>query len=235
MPRRKPKHAIKPGQVLNPNGRPPGSLNEINRRIKEAFTLILENKLPELEEWLTRAAARDPLKTADLLLRISERFTPSLSRTEITGAEGQAFTPITINIPNLSIGEAGLTKPLPNNHESIQIGEGSPGIPLDLPKEHSNFFVPGEGSPPGHLGHSDSVVSESPRHYEHLNSAVSGEVPEESPAEAPSQEIPDNAELLENSPVFAPEIDTPLRAEDVFDPVAAQKAFQEWQSKKKPL
>lgn len=235
MPRRKPKHAIKPGQVLNPNGRPPGSLNEINRRIKEAFTLILENKLPELEEWLTRAAARDPLKTADLLLRISERFTPSLSRTEITGAEGQAFTPITINIPNLSIGEGNLTKTLSNNHESIQIGEGSPGIPLDLPKEHSNFFVPGEGSPPRHLGHSDSVVSGLDGHYGHLDSAVSGESPEESPVREASQERPDNEEIPENSPIFAPDIDTPLREEDAFDPIAAQQAFQEWQTKNKTL
>ena len=82
--------------------------------------MILENKLPELEEWLTRAAHKDPLKTADLLLRISERFTPSLSRTEITGAEGTAFSPITINLPNIP---------------KISLGEGAPVLPLDSPRE----------------------------------------------------------------------------------------------------
>jgi hypothetical protein len=121
MPRRKPKHAFRAGEPsANPYGRPPGSVNEINRRIKEAFTMILENKLPELEEWLTRAAHKDPLKTADLLLRISERFTPSLSRTEITGAEGLPFTPITINLPNIP---------------KVSLGEGAPVLPLDSPRE----------------------------------------------------------------------------------------------------
>ena len=129
MPRRKPKHAFRAGEPsANPYGRPPGSVNEINRRIKEAFTMILENKLPELEEWLTRAAHKDPLKTADLLLRISERFTPSLSRTEITGAEGLPFTPITINLPNIP---------------KVSLGEGAPVLPLDPPREL------GEGTPAG--------------------------------------------------------------------------------------
>jgi hypothetical protein len=218
MPRRKPKHSIQPGQVLNPNGRPVGSTNEINNRIKHVFAELLANKLPELEGWLTRAAERDPLKTADLLLRISERFTPSLSRTEITGAEGQAFTPITINIPNLTIGEGAPTKIPIGSGQSGLISEGAPTINL-----------------PGGFEHRESAVSERDGHYEYSNSAVSGEIPEESPAEAPSQEIPDNAEPLENSPVFAPDIDTPLREEDQFDPVAVQQAFQEWQSKKKPL
>jgi len=215
MPRRKPKHSIQPGQVLNPNGRPVGSTNEINNRIKDVFAMLLHNKLPELEGWLTRAAERDPLKTADLLLRISERFTPSLSRTEITGAEGQAFTPITINIPNLSIGEGAPTKIPLQSVPGQMIGEGAPTMNL-----------------PGHYEHSNSAVSERDGHYEHLDSAVF--IPEP-PAEAPSQEIPDNAEPLENSPVFAPDIDTPLREEDQFDPIAVQQAFQEWQSKKKPL
>ena len=143
MPRRKPKHAFKAGEPSpNPNGRPVGSVNEINRRIKEAFTMILENKLPELEEWLTRAAARDPLKTADLLLRISERFTPSLSRTEITGADGQSFTPITINLPNIpkiSLGESSPTSLSISPAEEVkEIGEGTPTMfPVFLPEREA--------------------------------------------------------------------------------------------------
>ena len=91
--------------------------------------MILENKLPELEEWLTRAAHKDPLKTADLLLRISERFTPSLSRTEITSADGQPFTPITINLPNIpkiSLGEGSPLPLLASPAEEVkEIGEGA--------------------------------------------------------------------------------------------------------------
>jgi hypothetical protein len=63
--------------------------------------MLLHSQLPQLEDWLTRAAQKDPIKAADLMLRISERFLPSLSRTEITSADGQAFTPITINLPSI--------------------------------------------------------------------------------------------------------------------------------------
>jgi hypothetical protein len=120
MPRRKPKHAFVPGQSGNPNGRPHGSVNEINNSIRTAFAMLLHNQLPNLEAWLEAGAKRDPLKTADLLLRISERFTPSLSRTEITGAEGLPFTPITINLPNIP---------------KVSLGEGAPVLPLDSPRE----------------------------------------------------------------------------------------------------
>jgi hypothetical protein len=126
MPRRKPKHAFVPGQSGNPAGRPHGSVNEINNSIRTAFAMLLHNQLPNLEAWLAEGAKRDPLKTADLLLRISERFTPSLSRTEITGAEGVPFSPITINLPNIP---------------KVSIGEGAPVIPLDSPREL------GEGTP----------------------------------------------------------------------------------------
>ena len=130
--------------------------------------MILENKLPELEEWLTRAAQKDPLKTADLLLRISERFTPSLSRTEITSADGQAFQPITINlpvIPKFSIGEGAPAEnsltlppgedikalPEPNPTFVIPKFELSPNILRDIEEvggaSAESPQTPGDGSP----------------------------------------------------------------------------------------
>ena len=136
MPRRKPKHLIKPGEVRNPNGRPRGSVNEINQQIREAFAMLLHSQLPQLEDWLTRAAQKDPIKAADLMLRISERFLPSLSRTEITSADGQAFTPITINLPSLP---------------KFTIGEGAPAEALlippgedtkELPEPNPTFMLP---------------------------------------------------------------------------------------------
>lgn len=155
--------------------------------------MILENKLPELEEWLTRAAERDPLKTADLLLRISERFTPSLSRTEITGAEGQAFTPITINLPNIpkiNLGEGAPTTLLTSPAEEVKaIGEGtSTGFPMFLPEKEVIQDL-SEGAPGGHYGHRQSVVSEIPEHYGDSQSAVSGEDIQDSLG-APSQDHP---------------------------------------------
>tara|TARA_R110000822_G_C14992229_1_gene459822 strand:- start:30 stop:335 length:306 start_codon:yes stop_codon:yes gene_type:complete len=73
----------------NPAGRPKGSANKIASEIKEAFALTLQNKLPELEVLLARVAADDPAKALDLMLKLSNRFLPELSRQEVTGADGE--------------------------------------------------------------------------------------------------------------------------------------------------
>lgn len=111
--------------------------------------MLLANQLPNLEAWLQEGAKKDPLKTADLLLRVSERFLPSLSRTEITGADGTQFTPITINIPTLIAQQVtGESSPIPlSPHPEVEAKalpdspaalpepeESSEGAPTDLPK-----------------------------------------------------------------------------------------------------
>jgi hypothetical protein len=198
MPRRKPKNLWKPGESGNPAGRPVGSLSEINAQVKQAFAMLLHSQLPNMEKWLAEGAKRDPLKTADLMLRISERFTPSLSRQEITGRDGEAFTPITINIPTFH---------LPKPDTTIEIGEGtstgslSSPLSLGIPSEGTSAETsispvpgnvnPGEGAPtetqPGHYEHSHSAVSKEDGHYGHSDSAVSGE---------DSQDLPDSPEFV---------------------------------------
>jgi hypothetical protein len=134
MPRRKPKTAWKEGQSGNPNGRPIGSTNQINNEIRDAFAMLLKSQIPNLQDWLNRAAQRDPIKALDLFTKISERFVPSLQRTEITGADGEAFAPITINLPSIpqfnvpaSIGEAAPTALIASPAEEVKaIGEGTP-------------------------------------------------------------------------------------------------------------
>jgi hypothetical protein len=122
----------------NPAGKPRGT-KQITDEIREVFSMLLQSKLPELEEWLTRAAQRDPIKAADMLIRISERFVPMLSRTEITGAEGEAFAPITINLPNIpqiNLGESSATSLLTSPAEEVkELRDGTPAeIPLFLPE-----------------------------------------------------------------------------------------------------
>jgi hypothetical protein len=135
MPRRKKKvldHLFKPGTSGNPAGRPVGSTNEVNNAIKTAFAMLLHNQLPNLEAWLAEGAKKDPLKTADLLLRVSERFMPSLSRTELVGKDGEAFTPITIHLPNIPKVSLGVGAPTDNPllsspaGEVKELGEGAP-------------------------------------------------------------------------------------------------------------
>lgn len=115
------------------------------------FAQLLHNQLPNLEEWLIRAAQRDPLKAADLMLRISERFTPALSRTEITGPDGEAFTPITINLPNIpkiNLGEGTASTLLTSPAEEFKtIGEGTPAqFPMFLPEKEELPDI-SEGAP----------------------------------------------------------------------------------------
>lgn len=151
MPRRKPKHAWKEGQSGNPNGRPIGSTNQINNEIRDAFAMLLQSQIPNLQDWLNRAAQRDPIKALDLFTKISERFVPSLQRTEITGAEGVPFSPITINLPNIpkiNLGEGAPTTLLTSPAEEVKaIGEGTPAmIPVFLP-EREEIQDLGEGTP----------------------------------------------------------------------------------------
>lgn len=194
MPRRKPKNTILPGQPGNP-GRPHGATAKIriSDKVREAFEQLLAGATPHLEDWLIRTAQKHPDKALDLWVKISERFVPSLQRTEITGKDGEAFAPITINIPTFNLPKPGGT---------IEIGESTPtsllASPAEVPKEigegnltglpgsMQDFLFPkpiGEGnltgSSPGHYGDSHSAVfkpeadsQELPEHYGDCHSAV---------------------------------------------------------------
>ena len=150
MPRRPVKHGFQPGVSGNPAGKPPGTTNKIviAERVREAFSQLLDNNVDKLEEWLIAAAKKDPVKALDLWVRISERFVPMLSRTEITGKDGEAFTPITINLPNIpsiSIGEGtptmigeGDTLPTEQTSRNLVLGEGTPAFVLPKPQLSEN-------------------------------------------------------------------------------------------------
>ena len=204
-----------------------GSKNEVNEKIRYMFAQLLNNQLPNLEQWLIEGAKRDPLKTADLLLRISERFTPSLSRTEITGVDGQPFSAITINLPTINVptpilGEGASVIPIQSHVAgALESGEGS--------LAESQGKVTGEGASVGHLEHSDSVVSGGSEHYEHLDSAVSSP---DQPVREASQDRPEDEESLKFSPIFAPNFNAPLKKEDEFDPVQVQKLYEDMKSKR---
>ena len=80
---------FQPGQSGNLNGRPKGSTNKIQDEVKQAFTMLLQNNVPQLEEWIGRVGERDPAKALEIYVKISERFLPQLSRSEVTGADGK--------------------------------------------------------------------------------------------------------------------------------------------------
>jgi len=160
-PRKLPDHLFKPGQSGNPAGRRIGTTNEINNEIRQAFAILLSDQLPKLQEWLEAGAKKDPLKAADIMLRVSERFLPSLSKTLISDANGEAFTPITINLPNIpqiNLGEPSASTLLTSPAEEVKtLREGTPAeIPLFLPELLDSQPLR-EGSPAEDQGDSREV------------------------------------------------------------------------------
>lgn len=145
MPRRKPKNKILPGQPGNP-GRPHGATSKfrISEKVREAFEQLLAGAAPHLEDWLLRTAQKHPDKALDLWVKISERFVPSLSRTEITGKDGESFAPITINLPSLPKISAGAP-----SQNSLVLGDPSPKALLATPVEEVKAVGEGTASAGG--------------------------------------------------------------------------------------
>jgi hypothetical protein len=69
---------------INRNGREKGSSNKYTKQIKEAFGMLLEGNLDNLSIWLSQVAADDPKAALDIMMKMSERFVPRLSSTDIT-------------------------------------------------------------------------------------------------------------------------------------------------------
>ena len=79
---------FQPGKSGNPNGRPKGTKSKMTEEIRQQFANLLEAKMPEFDQWMTRIAEADPAKAMEIMIKISERFVPALSRTEVTGEDG---------------------------------------------------------------------------------------------------------------------------------------------------
>lgn len=77
-------------------GRKKGTSNVVTRDIKEAFKNLLEMNLENMTEWLQRIALKNPDTAFDLMLKLAEYNIPKLSRSELTGKEGNDLG-ITIN------------------------------------------------------------------------------------------------------------------------------------------
>ena len=87
------------GNNFNPGGRPKGTLNETTKKIREIFASILENRQEELEHALNQLRDRDPKSFLEIYLKLSNKFVGDVSRTEISGVDGETIAPIQIIIP----------------------------------------------------------------------------------------------------------------------------------------
>jgi hypothetical protein len=69
-------------------GRVKGKPNKLTADVRTSMALFAEATMPLFEQWVTRVAAKDPGKAADLYLKAIEYHIPKLARTEVTGSGG---------------------------------------------------------------------------------------------------------------------------------------------------
>lgn len=94
----------KPGERRG--GRKKGVPNKVTAEAREAFQMVYEGRLSDLDRWIRETGdgfdavhflsdgtaipykERNPGKAADLLLRMAEHFVPKLARNEVVGEGG---------------------------------------------------------------------------------------------------------------------------------------------------
>lgn len=82
------------GHTNNPNGRPKGVPNKTTKEIREAFQMLIESSLPDIQNWLKQVAAENPEKALMIVERYSDYILPKLQRTELSGGEDKPLTQV---------------------------------------------------------------------------------------------------------------------------------------------
>lgn len=101
-------------------GRKKGTANKLTKDAREAFRMVYEGRLEDLNRWIQETGdgfeathfladgtaipylEKNPGKAADLLLRMAEHFIPKLTRTEVSGADGE---PLQVVVQKLAEGK----------------------------------------------------------------------------------------------------------------------------------
>ena len=82
------KGSIKKGEVRNPTGKglkpkQAGVPNRITRDIKEAFTMLLEKNIDNMDKWLTIVAEEDPVKALRIMIDLAPYVVPRLVNQQV--------------------------------------------------------------------------------------------------------------------------------------------------------
>lgn len=91
-------------------GRPKGSGNKETKAIREAFQILIENNLDNMQSWIAAIANHDPARAFNLMVQITEYVLPKLARAELVGDEGKdLFNNLTFkfNLPEKKENEDG--------------------------------------------------------------------------------------------------------------------------------
>ncbi len=86
------------GKSGNPAGRPPGP-NKTTKNAREAIARLVDGNVERMQEWLDQIASTEgPLKAWQCMSDVIEYHIPKLSRTELTGKDGEKLPPAVFNI-----------------------------------------------------------------------------------------------------------------------------------------
>jgi hypothetical protein len=85
--------------IPNLNGRPKGAVNLSTAKVRESFSLLLENNLSTLQSDLDSLKPGERLR---ILLELASFIIPKMKAVEVTNVENENFKPIIINLQSLS-------------------------------------------------------------------------------------------------------------------------------------
>jgi len=84
-------------------GRQKGTSNKITSELRDTIQGILNTNIEKFPEWIAELALTDPAKAIDANMKLMEYILPKLTRTEISGVNGD---PIEVDLTNISLDEA---------------------------------------------------------------------------------------------------------------------------------
>jgi hypothetical protein len=72
-------------------GRHPGVPNKVTQANREAFQLLVDANLGQLQEWILRVADEDPARAFDMVMSLASHCIPKLKSIEISGEVQQTI------------------------------------------------------------------------------------------------------------------------------------------------
>lgn len=76
-------------------GRKKGTPNKKTKEIKEAFELIVDNNLNNIDEWIKNIADDNPEKAINIILKFAEYVLPKLNKTEYIETKDDEYVNMT--------------------------------------------------------------------------------------------------------------------------------------------
>ena len=79
----------------NLNGRPKGAVNTSTAKVKESFSMLLENNLSTLQSDLDSLKPGERLR---IILELASFLIPKMKAVEVTNVENENFKPVIIDL-----------------------------------------------------------------------------------------------------------------------------------------